>query len=258
MRTKPAFLLIAIAISTACFLRGTAPTATVRAFIAGAEKGDVDAMTKLFSTKAIQKTGLERVRANNQSFSEMVRRSLELGSKLKMNSIEETVNGDIARVSFAYQDKDTNDSIGLGFLLSKESGAWKIDDIGGRDFGDVTNIDAPEAPPVLIAPAPEQEQQVSSSGRPVKSVGALDSQATNLPQPSYPPLAKAAKASGKVVVEVEVDEYGKVLWAAARSGHPLLHAAAVAAARQAEFKPTLEYGKPIRVKGTIIYNFKFN
>ena len=35
-------------------------------------------------------------------------------------------------------------------------------------------------------------------------------------------------------------------------------AIALAAARQAEFKPTLESGKPIRVKGTITYNFKLD
>jgi ketosteroid isomerase-like protein len=42
------------------------PTATVKKFIAASQKGDVDAMTALFSTKAIQRIGLDKIKSNNQ------------------------------------------------------------------------------------------------------------------------------------------------------------------------------------------------
>jgi TonB family protein len=87
------------------------------------------------------------------------------------------------------------------------------------------------------------------------SAGALDGKAVSKPQPPYPALAKAARASGKVTVRVTVDETGSVVAADAVSGHPLLRAAASAAARQAKFSPTLEGGKPVRVTGTLTYNF---
>ena len=52
-----------------------------------------------------------------------------------------------------------------------------------------------------------------------------------------------------MVVQVTVDENGYVISAHAVSGHPLLQAAAVAAARQAKFPPTLLMGEPVKVTG---------
>ena len=75
------------------------------------------------------------------------------------------------------------------------------------------------------------------------------------PSPSYPPIAKAAGAQGTVSVRVTVDEEGNVVAARAVSGHPLLQAAAVDAARVSKFKPVVVDGKPVRVSGLISYNF---
>ena len=58
-----------------------------------------------------------------------------------------------------------------------------------------------------------------------------------------------------VVVWVSVDETGKVISASAVSGHPLLRATALQAARLAEFSPTMLNGKAIRITGLIVYNF---
>lgn len=87
------------------------------------------------------------------------------------------------------------------------------------------------------------------------SGGVLNGKATSLPKPPYPPAARAAKASGTVVVQVIVDEQGNVVTANAVSGHSLLRAAAVSAARGAKFSPTLLTGKPVKVSGVITYNF---
>jgi len=96
-------------------------------------------------------------------------------------------------------------------------------------------------------------ENVNSKGA-VKG-GILNGMAVSLPQPVYPPVARAAKASGTVVVQVLVDENGNVIAAHAVSGQSLLQAAAVAVARQAKFKPTKVSGKPVKVSGVIIYQF---
>jgi protein TonB len=83
----------------------------------------------------------------------------------------------------------------------------------------------------------------------------LQGSATRRVEPSYPALAKAARVSGAVVVEVTVDEAGSVIQARAVSGHPLLKEAAVAAARGWRFSPTLLTGTPVKVIGTITFNF---
>jgi TonB family protein len=85
--------------------------------------------------------------------------------------------------------------------------------------------------------------------------GTLNNRAVNLPQPEYPLIAMKAGASGTVTVEITVDETGHVVAAHAISGHPLLQAAAVAAARQAVFTPTTVEGQPVKVAGALIYTF---
>jgi TonB family protein len=87
------------------------------------------------------------------------------------------------------------------------------------------------------------------------SGGVLNGKALALPKPDYPDIARAAHASGTVVVQVLIDEEGNVISAHAVSGHPLLQAASVAAARQAKFSPTFLEGDPVRVTGVIQYNF---
>lgn len=87
------------------------------------------------------------------------------------------------------------------------------------------------------------------------SGGVLNGKALSLPKPPYPPVAKAARASGVVMVQIIVDEQGCVISARAVSGHPLLQAAAVQAARYACFSPTRLSGVPVKVTGVITYNF---
>jgi TonB family protein len=84
----------------------------------------------------------------------------------------------------------------------------------------------------------------------------LCGKAISLPKPAYPPEAKAEKASGTVEVKVVVDEMGKVIWAEATHGHPLLQGAAVKAACQAWFSPVKFPGRAVRAAGLINYNFQ--
>ncbi|HUR98233.1 MAG TPA: energy transducer TonB [Pyrinomonadaceae bacterium] len=83
----------------------------------------------------------------------------------------------------------------------------------------------------------------------------LNSKALSLPLPAYPAAAKAVRASGTVAVKVTVDEEGNVISAVAASGHPLLRSAAVDAAREAKFSPSLLSGQPAKASGILIYNF---
>ena len=94
----------------------------------------------------------------------------------------------------------------------------------------------------------------TTSGKTI-SGGVLNGKAITLPKPAYPPIARQAHAAGTVVVQVTIDENGNVISASAVSGHPLLRAAAVAAARGAKFSPTKLSGKPVKVTGVITYNF---
>lgn len=85
--------------------------------------------------------------------------------------------------------------------------------------------------------------------------GVLNRKALSLPKPEYPAIARAVHASGTVVVQVLINEEGYVVSAKAVSGHPLLQAVSVTAAREARFSPTFLSGEPVKVTGMIEYNF---
>jgi len=83
----------------------------------------------------------------------------------------------------------------------------------------------------------------------------VNGKATNLVKPPYPAAARAVRAAGAVNVQVTIDESGNVISASAVSGHPLLRAAAVSAARSSKFSPTMLSGQAVKVTGVIVYNF---
>jgi protein TonB len=140
---------------------------------------------------------------------------------------------------------------GVTTVLGNESSNAAAPMPAGPGSGSVisgpTKVDiAGEPPPPAPAPTP---RTAPISG------GVLNGKAISLPKPAYPPIARAAHASGTVVVQVLIDENGSVVSAHAVSGHPLLQAVAVSAARQARFSPTKLSGQPVKVTGVIQYNF---
>ncbi|HEV2799401.1 MAG TPA: energy transducer TonB [Pyrinomonadaceae bacterium] len=106
-----------------------------------------------------------------------------------------------------------------------------------------------EAPPLAPPAPPAPFTRAPISG------GLLNNKTLSKPAPLYPQAAVAANASGTVEVRVLVDENGRVISAKAISGHPLLRDAAVDAAYGARFSPTIFEGLPVKVSGSISYNF---
>jgi protein TonB len=122
---------------------------------------------------------------------------------------------------------------------------------GGGGTPPPIKVEADEPPPAppKATPTPAPRPTAPISG------GVLNGKAISLPKPAYPAIAKSAHASGTVTVQVLIDENGSVVAAHAVSGHPLLQAVAVQAARSARFSPTKLSGQPVKVSGVITYNF---
>jgi hypothetical protein len=108
-----------------------------------------------------------------------------------------------------------------------------------------------DAAPANVPNNPGQNQAQQGARKPPINGGMLNGKAIYLPVPEVP----AGDANGVVLVAIMVDEQGSVIEARAVSGPQHLHAAAVAAARLARFSPTLLMGEPVRVTGTLSYNF---
>ena len=134
-------------------------------------------------------------------------------------------------VGFAFVRSDADESVGAQ-LWQTVSSSLKI-----------------EAPLVTVMGAKPAENDSKIEG------GVLNGKALALPQPAYPPLARAAHISGTVTIQVLIDEQGNVVDAHAVEGHPLLQPACLAAARQARFSPTSLEGVPVKVTGVIQYTF---
>jgi TonB family protein len=121
-------------------------------------------------------------------------------------------------------------------------------------FGSPSSVSSSSAVKVDDEPPPVVRRVPKPLLKPI-SGGVLNGKAIDLPRPSYPQAAKSSRAFGTVVVEVVIDEAGKVIAAKATSGPALLREAAVQAAKGARFSPTLLSGQPVKVSGEINYNF---
>jgi protein TonB len=122
-----------------------------------------------------------------------------------------------------------------------------------QGVGDQTGTklsDEKEDEPQIVKPTPTPKPVPKTV-----SGGVVNGKARSLVTPQYPSAARAVRASGQVSVAVTIDENGNVISANAVSGHTLLRSAAESAARASKFNPTLLSGQPVKVTGTIIYNF---
>jgi len=134
---------------------------------------------------------------------------------------------------------------------------YKISAVALASLLFANTVGAQSSPQKADSVRPLPTPETGDDRQPPKEIigGVLNAKASSLPKPVYPEAAKAVKASGEVRVKILVDESGNVISAEAISGHPLLRAAAVSAASSAKFSPTILSGNPVKVAGTISYNF---
>lgn len=88
-----------------------------------------------------------------------------------------------------------------------------------------------------------------------QSKGVINGFAIDLPKPNYSAAARAINLTGRVNVQVSIDESGKVVSAKVVDGHMLFARDAEQAARRAKFRPTYLGDQAVRVTGVIVYNF---
>jgi TonB family protein len=275
--TIRSILFLMLVSFSGCSLISSSPSSVVKKLISAADANDVETMVSLWGKTSEQKYGAAKIRENCTSFAAMVQKVKAAGKSPTINDLRETIQGDKARVFFIYGDRSKNDTVGMGFALIKENNKWTLFrsiDIGeeeqpfdssftAQEKGKTEPSPDPESTPIeMISPPPlpgsSNNQSPAKSSQRTISGGVLNSRATSLPKPAYPPGARAVKASGTVIVQVTIDEDGNVISATAITGHPLLRAAAVSAARQAKFLPAIVGGQHVKVNGTITYEFSDN
>lgn len=108
---------------------------------------------------------------------------------------------------------------------------------------------APPPPPQPNAEQADPPQRITVNG------GVQAAMLISRTPPQYPPEAKKAGIQGTVRLRAVLARDGSVKTLELESGHPLLVDAALQAARQWKYRPTLLNGEPIEVVTTVDVNF---
>ncbi|MGC2475918.1 MAG: energy transducer TonB [Candidatus Sulfotelmatobacter sp.] len=77
-------------------------------------------------------------------------------------------------------------------------------------------------------------------------------------EPGYPPLARAARVQGDVILTAVISVNGEIENLQLVSGHPMLVPAAISAVKQWRYKPYLLNGQPVEVETTITVIFSLS
>lgn len=77
-------------------------------------------------------------------------------------------------------------------------------------------------------------------------------------QPVYPPLARAARIQGTVVIRAAISRSGTIENLQTLSGHPMLVPAALDAVRQWRYRPYVLNGDPVEVETQVTVNFSLS
>lgn len=167
----------------------------------------------------------------------------------------------VVKNNFAARDN------GSGFIINSdhlEESAYSPAAGGRNDFGGGQKLadsgiknQIPEKmeidKPPIIQQKPESNEKTVRK-MPI-STGVVNGKAVNLVKPIYSAAARQVQARGEVKVQVTIDEDGNVIAASVVSGHPLLKASALSAAKASKFSPTYLSREKVKVTGFILYNF---
>lgn len=157
-----------------------------------------------------------------------------------------------------FEFTESGDGRDLYVLGDYQAGiVWMIDPSTGQLLKTLGGIQSPETlicVPGKTSNSPSQAEKEADSS-PAKRVSLSAARAESMlivrNLPVYPPIAKAAKISGTVVLRATVSATGSVEQLEVVSGPPLLQQSALDAVRQWRYQPFLLDNKPIGFETTV-------
>lgn len=239
---------------------------TVREIVANlpAESPRADVLAKLWARERIESLmrkdleGIQNGTANAKVKEQITRLGIEYGLMTQFTSflaVEERVvteGGKTRRVEVPVEMPEGVDHDAAFGESRKERAYAKSSAPAGLTAGRT----GPAKPTMSVAePAPPPRTDRSSDER-ESSIARLSekqiaARATYKEKAVLPDAARAAGVAGDVVVEIVVDERGKVVEARVVSGHPLLRDAALEAARKWRFRAVEVRGAKVRFAGPL-------
>jgi protein TonB len=125
----------------------------------------------------------------------------------------------------------------------------QVGGVVGGVLGSIVSSAPVAVPKVAPPPPPPPPQRVKLS------TGVISGLLIRKVAPVYPPLAKQARISGKVVLEAVIGRDGTIRNLRAVSGHPMLIQSAIEAVRQWRYRPYILDGEPVEVDTQVTINF---
>jgi len=114
------------------------------------------------------------------------------------------------------------------------------------------NSAAPAGPHITVGPSAAR-----ASSAPIHVSSGVSAGNLIAPiHPEYPQIAKITHTEGTVVIDAVISRSGSIESVHVLSGPPMLQSAALAAVRQARYRPFLLNGQPTEVQTTITINFR--
>jgi protein TonB len=142
------------------------------------------------------------------------------------------------KIQIVKDDEPVPASTGMGVMGGVPGGS--MGGVIGGIIGQTTNT----AVPTVRTPQRVRVSQGVSEGLLVHRV-----------TPQYPPLARAARIQGQVVLQANIGKDGSIQNLRLVSGHPMLAPAALEAVKQWKYKPYFLNGEPVEVDTQITVNF---
>ncbi len=147
-------------------------------------------------------------------------------------------------------EEDTPPALATGGVIGGVPGGIPGGQLGGVIGGIISATSNIAAVPKLAMPAPPKRVRISqgvTEGRLIQKI-----------QPEYPPIARAARIQGQVVLSAIISKTGEIQNLVLVSGHPMLVQAAIRAVQQFRYRPFLLNGEPVEVETTITVNFQLS
>lgn len=150
------------------------------------------------------------------------------------------------RVQMIHEDEAPPPMASTGGVVGGVPGGMPGGQLGGVIGGIVSSTSSLSAVPKLVPVAPQRIRI---------SQGVTKGLCIHRLEPAYPPLARAARVQGDVVLNAVIDVNGQITNLQLVSGHPMLVPSAIEAVKQWRYKPYLLNGTPVEVETTITVIF---
>jgi len=148
------------------------------------------------------------------------------------------------------REEEAPPTLSSGGVIGGVPGGIPGGQLGGVIGGIISSTSTLSPVPKLAIPASPKRVRISQ--------GVTRGMLIQKIEPAYPPIARAARIQGQVVLVAIISKTGEIQNLVLVSGHPMLVPAAIEAVKQWRYHPFLLNGEPVEVETTVTLTFQLS